>query len=375
MIGQSLSRATVTVDLAAIAANVGRLRAVAAPAEVWAVVKADAYGHGADQVGAAALSAGATRLCVATWEEARSLRESLPDAAILVMSPLVPGQEADVAGVEVTACSRDGFTRLRASAREPLDVHVKVDTGMGRWGMSAEDAIRIGEEMAAGDGRLRLAGLMSHLASADSAGVPHAADAAFTDRQLERFQAVSDRFPAALRHVANSAAALRVADARWDAVRCGIAVLGLSPFATSPADDGLVPALRFSSYVADLKLLQPGESAGYGRRFIATEPTWIGLVPAGYADGVPRSLAGRADVLVRGTRRRIAAAVSMDQLTFVIGPECDVELGDAVTLIGSDGGQTVTAEEWAGIAGTINYEIATGLEPRPWRVDHVFTGA
>ena len=126
--------------------------------------------------------------------------------------------------------------------------------------------------------------------------------------------------------------------------------------------------------MADLKLLQAGESSGYGRRFIASEPTWIGLVPAGYADGVPRILSGQADVLVRGRRRRVAATISMDQLTFVIGSECDVELGDPVTLIGRDGSEAVTAEEWAQLAGTINYEVVTGLEPRPWRVDHVFTG-
>lgn len=373
MIHQRTSRAALTVDLSAIAANVAHLRKVAAPAEVWAVVKADGYGHGAVQVGRAALDAGATKLCVATWEEARSLRDGLPDAAILVMSPLAPGEEDEVSGVEVTVSSLEGYARLRSASGPALDVHVKVDTGMGRWGMSAEDALRVGEELAQGAGRLRLVGLMSHLASADSAGVPHAADAAFTDEQLERFEVVSTRFPPCVRHLGNSAAALRVAPARWDAVRCGIAVLGLSPFATAPADDGLVPALRFTSYVADIKRLEAGESAGYGRRLIATEPTWIGLAPAGYADGVPRILSGQADVLVRGVRRRVAATISMDQLTFVIGPDCDVELGDTVTLIGDDGSESITAEEWARLAGTINYEIVTGLEPRPWRVDHVFT--
>ncbi len=374
MIQQRVSRATVTVDLGAVAANVERLRQRVGPSEVWAVVKADGYGHGAVQVGRAALQAGATKLCVATWQEARSLRDELPDAAILVMSPLAPGEEGDVADVEVTISSTAGYARLRSGVRRPTAVHVKVDTGMGRWGMSADDAVRIGAELAESDGQLRLAGLMSHLASADSAGVPHAADAAFTDLQLERFSEVSERFPACPRHVANSAAALRVAGAGWDAVRAGIAILGLSPFATRPADDGLAPALRFTSYVADVKLLQAGESSGYGRRFIASEPTWVGLAPAGYADGVPRLLSGRADVLVRGVRRRIAATVSMDQLTFVIGSECDVEMGDTVTLIGRDGDQEVTAEEWAALAGTINYEIVTGLEPRPWRVDHVFAG-
>ncbi len=362
-----------TVDLSAIAANVGHLRAVVGPAQVWAVVKADGYGHGAVQVGRAALAAGATKLCVATWEEGRSLRDALPGTPILVMGPLVPGEEEEVAGVEVTVSSLEGIARLRSATREMLDVHVKVDTGMGRWGMRPSDALRVGEELAQGGGGLRLAGLMSHLASADSAGVPHAADAAFTDEQLERFAAVSAEFPPCTRHVGNSAAALRVASARWDAVRCGVAVLGLSPFATAAADDGLIPALRFTSYVADIKQLQAGESAGYGRRLIATEATWIGLAPVGYADGVPRILSGQADVVVRGVRRRVAATISMDQLTFVIGSECDVELGDMVTLIGDDGPESVTTEEWARLAGTINYEIVTGLEPQPRRVDHVFT--
>ncbi|HUZ83543.1 MAG TPA: alanine racemase [Gaiellales bacterium] len=365
MIESGIARATVSVDLTAVAANVERLRALAEPAQLWAVVKADAYGHWAQSVGRAALEAGATRLCVATWDEARALRSDLPGAPVLVMTPLVPGQEGQVEEVDVAVSSVEGYARLRALARSPLGVHVKVDTGMGRWGMRPADALRVGESLAA-DGTLRLAGLMSHLASADS-------DPAFTAGQLERFAEFSDRFPPCPRHIGNSAAALRIPEARFDAVRCGIAVLGLSPFAgADPAVDGLRPALRFESYVADVKLLQPGESAGYGRRFIAAEPTWIGLVPAGYADGVPRILSGRADVIVGGVRRRVAATVSMDQLSFVIGSQRDVELGDPVTLIGRDGGEQVTAEEWAELAGTISYEIVTGLAPRLRRVEHVF---
>lgn len=365
MIESGLARATVSVDLTAVAANVERLRSLAEPAEVWAVVKADAYGHWAQSVGRAALEAGASRLCVATWEEARALRAELPDAPILIMSPLVPGQEGQVEDVEVAVSSVEGYARLRSLARAPLGVHVKLDTGMGRWGMRAGDALRIGESLAEA-GTLRLAGLMSHLASADS-------DPAFTALQLERFREFEAGFPPCPRHVGNSAAALRVEGCRFDAVRCGLAVFGLSPFAgVDPAADGLRPALRFESYVADVKLLQPGESAGYGRRFVATEPTWIGLVPAGYADGVPRILSGRADVLVGGIRRRVAATVSMDQLSFVIGPVRDVEPGDPVTLIGRDGAEEVTAGEWAELAGTISYEIVTGLAPRLRRVEHVF---
>jgi len=353
---QPAARATVTVDRAAVAANIEMLRQRVAPAEVWAVVKADGYGHGAAVAGAAALDAGAARLCVATLDEGRRLRRVLPDAPVLVMGPLTPGEEQDAAGYEVAVSSVEGFARLRAAARAPVGVHVKVDTGMGRWGLGADEALRIGEEVAASD-TLSLEGLMSHLASAD-------ADAAFTSMQLERFAAVSERFPACPRHVANSAAALAEPASFHDAVRCGIAIYGLSPFAEDPSRHGLVPALRFETYVAQIKLLETGESAGYGRRFVASRPTWVGLAPAGYADGVPRVLSGRSDVLVRGRRRRVAATVSMDQLTFVIGTECDVEVGDAVTLIGADGDERVTAEEWAELAGTINYEIVTGIRRR-----------
>ena len=360
---QRLSRATVTIDLSAIAANVGMLRDLVAPAEVWAVVKADGYGHGASAVGGAALAAGATRLCVATWEEARALRDALPEAPVLVMSPLAPGEEADLAGVEVAVSSVESFARLRAAAREPLGVHVKVDTGMGRWGMGEDEARRVVDEIG-GSSLLRLSGLMSHLSSADD-------DADHTRRQLERFRQFADGLPDCPRHVANSAGALGYPEARFDAVRCGIAIYGLSPFGDDSAARGLAPALRLESYVAQLKLLEPGEGAGYGRRFVADRPTWIGLVPAGYADGVPRLLSGRMDVLVRGRRRRVAATISMDQLTFVVGEHCDVELGDPVVLIGSDGDERIGAEEWAARSDTIAYEIVCDIAPRRRRVEHV----
>jgi alanine racemase len=366
VIGTHAARATVTVDLGAIEHNVARLREVSRPAELWAVVKADGYGHGAAAVGRAALRAGARRLCVATWDEARALREELGDVPVLVMGPLVPGEEAHVHRVEVAVTSVEGFARLQSASRQPLGVHLKVDTGMGRWGMAPADAIRVAAQLE-DHGMLRLAGLMSHLAVADT-------DAAFSRMQVERFAALAEHFPGLPRHIANSAAALRLPEARLDAVRCGIAVYGLSPFGEDPASDGLRPALRMESHVADVKLLQPGESTGYGRRFVATEPTWIGLVPAGYADGVPRVLSGRADVLVGGIRRRVAATVSMDQLTFVVGPERDVEPGDPVTLIGADGDERIPVEEWARLAGTIGYEIVTSLAPRPRRVEHVVAG-
>ena len=368
MIGTRPARATVTVDLAAVAQNVERLRLAAGPAEVWAVVKADGYGHGAAAVGRAALRAGAQRLCVATWEEARGLRDELGDVPVLVMGPLVPGEEADVTGVDVAVTSVEGFARLRAAARVPLGVHVKVDTGMGRWGMAAADALRVADQLST-DGVLRPAGLMSHLAVAD-------ADPAFTQVQIERFAELAERFPAVptppRKQRRGAAVSGRPASMPSGAASPSTASRRSAPTrppTTSPRPSG--SRARWPT----CKLLQPGESAGYGRRFVATEPTWIGLVPAGYADGVPRVLSGQADVLVGGRRRRVAATVSMDQLTFVIGVDRDVEPGDPVTLIGADGDERILVEEWARLAGTIGYEIVTSLAPRPRRVEHVVAGA
>jgi alanine racemase len=362
------ARATVTVDAAALAANARLLRRAAAPAELWAVVKADGYGHGAGVAARAALAAGASRLCVATLPEARLLQDAVPGARVLVMSPLIAGEEPDASGVEVTVSSLQGLERLERSGAEPLGVHVKVDTGMGRWGMTEEEALGAAERLGGG-GRLRLAGLMSHLATADT-------DMESARAQGRRFAALEERFPPCPRHIANSAAALRLPELRHDAVRCGIALYGLSPFPGRLArDDGLRPALRLESETAEVKLRAAGESSGYGRRFLASEPTWVGNVPIGYADGVPRLLSGRADVLVGGRRRRVAATISMDQLTYVVGRERDVEPGERVVLLGEDGDEAVTAEEWAELTGTIPYEIATGLAPRPARVQRVVAGA
>jgi alanine racemase len=223
---------------------------------------------------------------------------------------------------------------------------LKLDTGMGRWGLS--------ELPEPPDG---VVGLMSHLASADC-------DAEFTSRQIELFREATQPYRHLTRHLANSAGALRFPDARFDAARCGVAIYGLSPFGGDPGEDGLEPAMHWASQLAQVRQLAPGESTGYGRRFIAERPTWIGIVPIGYADGFRRDLTG-TEVRVGGEPRRVVGTVSMDALAV----ELDRELpsGTPVTLLGHG----VLAEDHARVAGTINYELVCGINSDPARARRV----
>jgi alanine racemase len=334
-------RSEITIDLGALRRNAARLRAAAAPAELWAVVKADAYGHGAPDVAPAALEAGAAALCVASAREGAALRESLSAARIIVMSGVGSGDDqlAREAGLEVCASTPD--------LPEGVQVHLKVDTGMGRWGMSVDEALSVPRD--------RVVGVMSHLATADER------DQTFAREQISRFREVAARFPGVPAHIANSAATLAFPEARFDAVRCGVALYGLSPFGDDPAHHDLEPVLSWRSYVALVKTLARGESSGYGRRFVADRSTRIGIVPVGYADGFRRGLSG-AKVLVGDTRRTVVGAVSMDSLAVELGDEPE---GAPVTLIG-DG---VLAEEHALRLGTINYEITCAIRSDPLRAD------
>jgi alanine racemase len=270
---------------------------------------------------------------VATAREGEDLREAFPSARILVMSPLAAGEET---------AARDARLEVALSAPpapEGIDVHLKVDTGMGRWGMSAAEALELPRD--------RVVGVMSHLATAEEA------DESFARAQVERFQEVAASFSSVTAHLANSAGALRFPEARFDAVRCGIALYGLSPFGDDPARHGLEPALTWRSHVALARELAPGDSTGYGRRFVAEEPTRIGIVAVGYADGFRRGLTG-TEVLVGETRRRVVGTISMDSLAVELGDE---PAGTEVMLIG-DG---ILAEEHARVLGTINYELTCGL--------------
>ena len=331
-----MHRSEITIDLGALRRNARRLRDVLGETELWAVVKADAYGHGAVDVAGTVLAEGATMLCVATVSESMELRVEFSDARILVMGATV--------GREVALAREAGLELVVVDAEIPegVRVHLKLDTGMGRWGLSELPELPV-----------EVVGLMTHLATADSG-------LAFAREQLSRFEEATKRFSHLTRHAANSAAALRLPESRLDAARCGIALYGLSPFGRDPAEDRLEPVLRWESRLAQVKQLAPGQSTGYGRRFVAEETTWIGIVPLGYADGFRRDMTGTR-LIVQGEPRRVVGTVSMDALAVEL-PE-RVPVGTPVTVIG-DG---LLAETHAAVADTINYEIVCGVNSRPGR--------
>ena len=338
-----MPRSLFTIDLAAVRHNASRLRQALGQAELWAVVKADGYGHGAADVARAAVDAGATALCVATAAEAMALRPAVPGVRVIVLGPTSPADlgVARQAGLELVVS--------RLPVPEGVSVHLKLDTGMGRWGLAELPA----------PGR-SVVGLMSHFACADT-------DPAFTALQTTRFHEATAEHTHLQRHLANSAGALRYPDARLDAARCGIALYGISPFGGDPAGEGVRPALRWESEIAEVRRLPPGDSTGYGRRFVATQETWIGLVPVGYADGFRRDLTG-TEVLVGGTRSPIVGAVSMDSVA--VSLDRAVRVGEPVTLVG-DG---VTLDDHARVAGTIGYELACGLVTRGPRAERGVVG-
>jgi alanine racemase len=325
-----MTRSDVTIDLGALRRNVRTLLRSLEGAELWAVVKANAYGHGAADVAGAALAEGAKALCVATVREALALRAEFPAARILVMGPTANREVAEAREARVELAISDGDIPPNVA------VHVKLDTGMGRYGYA-----RLPELPP------NVVGLMTHLATADC-------DGEFAELQLERFRAATADHPRLTRHAANSAAALRFPSARFDAARCGIALYGLSPFGEDPAADGLEPVLRWHSHLAQVKRLAPGESTGYGRRFVAESETWIGLVPVGYGDGFRRDLTG-TEVRVAGEPRRVVGTVSMD--SFAVELDRALPVGAPVVLIGHG----VLAEAHARVAGTINYELVCGI--------------
>jgi alanine racemase len=374
-------RALAEIDLEAIRHNVRRLmRDLPSGAVNCAVVKANGYGHGAIPAARAALEAGATWLGVAAVAEAEELRAAGLAPPILIFGPMTGAElkAAVAAGADVVVWSA---AFLIAARRLGARLHVKFDSGMGRLGVTEEEA-RVLCAGAAEDGLL--VGLMSHFATADEV------DTTFFEYQLGRFAALAAElaalYPGLLCHTANSAATMRGPRSHFGMIRTGIAMYGLAPSNDDPFKDDLRPAMKLCSYVAGVRVVAPGESVGYGRRFVADEPARIGIVPIGYADGVNRLLTNRGDVLVAGRRCRITGTISMDQLTVRL-PDDWGRPGDEVVFFGAagDGVEGRDGETWTGDAGsrddapdaprilceevaqrlqTINYEVVCGVAPR-----------
>lgn len=367
----AFQRATAWIDHGAVERNCSRLEAALdGDAKLCAVVKANGYGHGMLDSARAALSGGASCLAVATASEAFELRETLSEPRIMVIGALTdPELDAALgARAELTVWYEEFLEAVADRGRRfgvRPRVHVKYDTGMGRLGTRDPAAVEALLEAAAGDERVELTGLWTHFATADERDSP------FFDEQLERFADLAlparERYGLEL-HAANSAATLRDPSSHFDMVRCGIAVYGLDPFGVDGAEAGLEPVLGLSSYLADLKRFEAGQSAGYGRRWSAQAETCVGVVPIGYGDGVRRALTNNCEVLIAGRRYPLVGTVSMDNITVDLGPEPEVEPGEEVVLLGASGEERVTAEEWAQRLETINYEVTCGISPRVPRV-------
>jgi alanine racemase len=363
-------RALARVNLAAIERNAARMRRAlgAGDAALCAVVKADGYGHGAVPAARAALAGGATWLAVVAAGEAAALRAANVHAPILVMGALSPS-ELDVAlraDADVVAWEESFVAAV--AARGGGSVHVKLDTGMGRLGTRDPAAATRVAQVALDTEGVFLAGAMTHFATADERGD------AFMGEQLARLQAwagpLKSAHPSLILHAANSAGTLRDPATHCDLVRAGVALYGLDPFGEDPALRELEPALELRSYVAAVKPVAVGESAGYGRRFVARAPTHTATVPIGYGDGVRRALTNNADVLVRGVRRPLVGTVSMDNITLDVGDPAGAAAGEPVVLIGAQGEERITAEEVARRLQTINYEVTCGLLARVPRAYH-----
>ncbi|MGH9130192.1 MAG: alanine racemase [Acidimicrobiales bacterium] len=374
------------VDLDALAHNVRLLCNHVAPAQVCAVVKADAYGHGSVPVAEAALRAGATWLAVALPSEGIELRLEGIEAPILVLAepPLAEITDVLASGLTPTLYTADGVEAAVGAAQAlglwEVSVQLKVDTGMHRVGARPGEAARLARAISS-SGRLRLQGFWTHLAVADEPADP------FTGQQLECFDALSAELSAAgiplqVRHAANSAGAIWHPRSRYDLVRVGLAMYGYEPrpepgWAGLPVQDPqapgssleLRPVLSLCSRVALVRQLGAGERVSYGRGRALPERSWVATVPIGYADGVPRRLFDVGmDVLVGGQRRPLAGTVTMDQVMVDCGPDPGVAVGDEVVFIGSQGGECITADDWASALGTISYEVLCGIGPRVPRV-------
>lgn len=348
------SRTWAEIDLGAVRHNVRELKRRAPSSRLMAVVKADAYGHGAVEVARAAREAGAESFAVVTVEEGAELRRGGITEPILVFTDLLPDRLVLAAEYRLTVTAHSVASAKRVAARPGLRAHLKVNTGMNRWGVGLEE-VREVRRLLGG----QLAGVYTHFACADS-------DAEATGRQIEAFEEVlaDHPFGGALVHAANSAATLWHPTSHYDCVRPGIALYGLHPAGDGgdPDEENLRPAMSLKSYVADVRRLEPGDGVSYGMTFRARETMYAATVPVGYAEGYRRTLSGRAEALIRGQRSSLLGRVTMDASVF--GVDESVKVGDEVILLGEQDGVRIRAEEVGRWADTINYEVTTGVNSR-----------
>ncbi len=367
------------VDLDAIRDNVAALKGMAGRAEVMAVVKADGYGHGLVPAARAALRGGATWLGVAQLPEAVELREAGIDAPVLSWLH-VPGQDFSEAirlGVDLSVSTQWSLDAIATTARREgvtARIHLKVDTGLGRngaWGDELDGLVgSIGSLEA--EGAVSLVGVFSHFAYADAPQHPT------VRAQQVRFEEIVGELEQAglspqLRHLANSAATLTNPSAAYDLVRPGLAVYGLSPVPDlgAPEHYGLREAMRLTAHLSSVKPCPAGQGISYGHTYTTERDTLLGLVPMGYADGIPRHASSVGPALVGGRRVTIAGRVCMDQFVLDLGADYDGAAGDEVVLFGRGAAGEPTAQDWAAAIGTINYEIVTRVG---CRVPRSYTG-
>jgi alanine racemase len=360
------------IDLDAIAHNVSAYKRHVGPnVEVMAVVKANAYGHGALPVARAALLAGATRLAVHRAIEGAELRQTGIDAPILVMGYTPPSGAGMVVSRRLTPSLMTSEFAQALSARASalgvsVPVHVKVDTGMSRYGLMPGEVVDFLLAIQKLPG-LYLEGLFTHFATADWADLTHTRGqlGVFTD-VIQAARSAGVEFPVI--HAANSAATMRLSEAHFNAVRPGIGLYGLDPSSEWPPIFELRPALALKSLVGRVRQLPAGAGVSYGRTFITPKPTLAALVPVGYGDGYHRILSNRGSVLIRGQRAPILGRVSMDQFVVDASHIPGVQQDDEVVILGPQGDEVIRAEEVARLSGTINYEVTTSLLPRVARV-------
>jgi len=377
------------IDLEAVRHNTELVRRVVAPAALCAVVKADAYGHGAAAVARAALDAGAAGLAVAHVEEGVELRKAEIEGPILLLAepPVGTGETVVAHRLTPTLADPARVAEIGDAARllgTRHQVHVKVDTGMHRLGAAPDDVLAVAKAIVA-DPALVLEGVWTHLAVADGASVE---DRVFTTGQLAAFDEVLDHLAAQglrppVRHAANSGGAIAWPEARYTMVRCGIALYGYHPtpavaeaFAAAVPGEALRPVMSLRACVTAVRVLDAGVRPSYGRRRPLAERSVVATVPLGYADGVPRAMLDAGmEVLIGGRRRPLAGTVTMDQLMVDCGPAADVGVGDEVVLLGRQGAEEITADEWAARLGTISYEVLCGIGPRVARTTGAPTAA